>query len=240
MAKFDKKPILTIGMSHLVAIREAISDDERASINLLHVRESGYHDLFGEAQFTSAELRSTGAGELGPSYVFGMPFGNFHNLLGLVESPLPFDFLLDEHDDVDGNRLFLPSAMVEEHFRAGLTTFSALYDLWRDAFREAKFYHVMSPPPVEDEDFILANPRSFVALREYGAADPAIRMKLYRLQCRLIERVCAAHGIQVIHPPADCLNERGFLRSDRATDPTHGNAQYGRFVLNKMLEFARV
>lgn len=239
MTGFSKKPVLILGMSHLVALKGAMNENERSSVNLVHIRGEKYQDAFGEAFFTPGEFKANGADALGPEYVFACPFGNFHNILGLVESPIPFDFKLDETDEVDESRSFIPLGLMTDHFKQNLRGTDAFYGSWKSIFPKAKFFHFLTPPPLEGGEKLFNRPSDFPGLKERGPTKASVRMKLYRLQCRVIEEFCAARGIGIVRPPQAALTESGFLRPDRATDPTHGNVEYGRLVLNQFFDLAK-
>lgn len=235
MTAFAPRKNVIIGMSHMVALKDAFPSCGHPDINLIQIIGDKYHNALGSEIWSTAEFKNNGRDTLSPARLFGSPFGNFHNVLGLVESPEPFDFIIDGDDELDDERLFVPHQMMLEYFENGNSQIAAFYVLWRSVFPHTEFFHLMSPPPLEGGAKLYNRPKIFPGLEEYGPTKRAVRLKLYSLQCRVIEAVCAKHGVSVIKPPAEAVCADGFLKADFATDPTHGNGRYGDLVLRQIL-----
>lgn len=96
-------------------------------------------------------------------------------------------------------------------------------------------YHIMVQPPLEDDALALAmTPFKLAEVPVFDVSKATLRFKVYRLCCSLIEAWCADHGIPILFPPAEAVNQRGFLKPEFALNTTHGNQSYGQLVLDQM------
>jgi hypothetical protein len=98
--------------------------------------------------------------------------------------------------------------------------------------------HVIPPPPKSDNAFIQENHETLFAsgnIASHGVSSPALRMKFWTLQARVLEKICTEMGIEVMAPPAAARDKSGFLKRDYyANDATHANHSYGELLLREV------
>lgn len=232
------KPALVIGQSHTEALSEALADKNIADIRVINYNRPE-SEIYRKGVFDPRMVA-----DIEPSVVISMISGNFHNVLGLIEYPTPFNIMdsRDQVDDVDKRRVNIPYAVMFDYLntvmRAGflqvLLTIRALYDL--------PMYHVCSPPPHPDSDFIKENPGGYFSDKVHlGVSPPALRLTLYKLHSRIFQEFCEENGIGFIPPPAEAIDSQGFLAKPYwRRDPTHANAAYGALVSQQIHDLVGV
>ena len=98
--------------------------------------------------------------------------------------------------------------------------------------------HIIPPPPKGDNDFIQQYHESLFAnegISTNGVSSPALRMKFWKLQTRVLEDVCKEMGVDLMMPPAASRDPDGFLiKNCYARDATHGNSDYGELILKEV------
>jgi hypothetical protein len=168
--------------------------------------------------------------------VFSMIGGNQHAVFSTIQHPQRFDFLEpDAAPDFDENAQILPYRMIEAHFEDGLRRGDgkSLKSL-REA-TSARVVHIMAPPPKADNAYIEEYHETVFAregIAAQGVSSPALRMKFWKLQTRILEMLCRELGIEVMMPPAGACDADGFLaREYYSKDATHANPAYGELVL---------
>lgn len=92
-------------------------------------------------------------------------------------------------------------------------------------------------PPIGDQADQRAAQNTLMAhFVNADIAPPPLRMKIFDVQTDVYTRCAAAFGAVFLEPPAAALTQDGFL--DMAfwatADPTHGNAAYGRLVIDQI------
>jgi hypothetical protein len=160
--------------------------------------------------------------------------GNAHNALNLLEHPRPFDFVLPERPD-----LMVPGAELVPfgYVKRIIHRLAEPYILNMLTLREAvsgAVYHIESPPPCGDNQYILDHLEGYF---KDQATDPRIaprelRYKLWRLHSNLIREACEACGVTFVPAPPGTQYEDGFLQSEGyGGDSTHAGPWYGDRVL---------
>lgn len=231
--------ILAVGQSHVAAIQRAARTH----------REMWPDEPRTRVIHTLAEPYASEGEEFGPlaraaildqiarhqPRLVSMLGGNAHNLMSLMRSARPYDFILhgeEEGPPLDPDAELIPEALVraalEERLQKDFWRLRTLHDI------AGPFIHVESPPPVIDDAFIRERAEDYFRDepgREIVPASPGVRWRVWRLNARIIrERVEALGGRFLPVPPA-VLDEQGFLRLDLAADPTHGNEAYGELLI---------
>lgn len=169
--------------------------------------------------------------------VFCCVGGMEYNLLGLVESPEPFDFLYGSESWILPGRKLVPQGLIRAALIARMRSAKGRTEKIRSQF-DCPFIWVAPPPPFGDLEGTQKWPTAFVSIVEQGIAPKEIRQKWYSAQIDLLQEDCRQAGIGFMPAPAQALDEQGFLRRefwDR--DPTHGNAEYGAAVIDQMKGF---
>ena len=98
---------------------------------------------------------------------------------------------------------------------------------------------VESPPPIPDAAKI-AQLRAVPAGGEYGITPFAVRKKLWRLQCSLMQQYCDQLQVDYLPVPEEALDSDGALDPrayEGINDPTHMGEWYGQFVVRQIDEW---
>lgn len=166
--------------------------------------------------------------------------GSAHTVLGMVEHPRPFDFVLpaDPELPVDERREIVPAEAVRAKLAeiAGpyLATLPALLDA-----AAAPVIQLQPPPPVADVGRIAPHvPWSLFPGQPRAIAPKWLRYKLWRLHGELIAAACARFGIAFLPAPEAAQDEEGFLAAAYDEDGAHANAAYGALVLEQVRQAA--
>lgn len=237
----SRSRILVFGDSHTDALEQArkqragSGDDPIRVLRFLKIKNG---KEFGNVTLDAATamVAESPAGELVASTIGG----NQHQIFGLVQHPVAFDFIepgSPKPPDSEPYEL-IPYRTMWAVFEKGLRG----KDGQRlTALREAigrPIYHVKPPPPKESTAHILK--RHETTFREAGLAErgvtPApIRLKLWRLQCAVLESLCTEWGIRILPPPEGTQTPEGYLKPEYyGNDATHANAAYGELVLRQL------
>lgn len=228
-------PILIIGQSHsealLAAQRQLESPDvEIENLNARHRELKVADKIKMNGYLPSKRSRKLVASMIG---------GNFHNTFGLIENVVRFDFAVPGEDDfvLSEGRQLVTYELIKHYFteimnRGFLQSIKAL----RDFYAPSRFIHICSPPPIEDNDHIIAHPGGvFKSKVQLGVTPSKLRRKLYDLHSHVVEEFCKVQGIDLLLPPGQAVTSEGFLaRPYWMADPTHANAAYGQLVLDQL------
>ena len=170
--------------------------------------------------------------------------GNQHNVVGLVQHPVPFDVLLsDDRDAIREGAQVIPAAAMLEYFEAGIRRGDGmLIKRLRDGAR-GRFYHLCPPPPKEDEQHILKSHETNFAragILERGVSPAPLRARLWTLQGRVLEKLCEEWDVELLPPPGKAVSHAGFLKPEYfSADATHANTAYGALVLLRLAKIAK-
>ena len=224
---------LIIGESHTEAVKRALQDQPNESILLVNVKS------LPQSPFaTKGAVRPGYLKELSFDRVISMIGGNFHNSIGLIESPMPFDFFspFEAPADASSGRTIIPYHDMLHFFRSAMTSgylkkISAL-----EQHFSLPTYHIAPPPPIADSTHIALNPGGFFADKVIqGIAPSSLRMKLYRLHGLVLQEFCESERITLILPPPTAVDSGGFLAQKYwKKDPTHANTMYGHLILKQL------
>lgn len=227
--------LLLIGMSHANAVRMALTPSEQASVDFLSFQlipdlvcaQTGVvnFDLFPQAR---------------PDVVALSIGGNSHNVLGMFNHPRPFAIGDPEHGRIpaDPARAFIPLDAVHAMFVENMAVLFGHADQIHARYPGVPFVYLSAPPPIKDEAHIRAHPGVFVEKLDLGFSPPALRRALYAAQGHAYARQATRHEATLMPAPTQALTSDGFLDlAFAAKDPTHGNAAYGRLVLEQIETF---
>lgn len=233
--KVDIMRIVFLGDSHTHALIRALAkSDKDKELDAVDVRR------IKDGQTNDKEIPANLASIYPADAVYCCLGGTEYNLLGLIESPAPFDFLLTPDDSV------LPGRQVVSH---GLVK-AALLSRMRSALNrtaeiraqyDCPFTLVAPPPPFAELDGNTNLPRAFLPYLDRGIAPASVRRKLYAIQMLLLEEHCREEGLPLMLAPEEARDADGYLRRNYwNNDPTHGNANYGKAVIGQIrsLQFA--
>jgi hypothetical protein len=176
---------------------------------------------------------------LGPQdLVVSMIGGNQHAVYSTVQHPQRFDFFsLDVEAFDDGGAEFIPYRAIEDIFERGLRAGDGRSLKAIRSATVARVIHILPPPPKGDNEHIAQNHESLFAkdLPQNGVSSPELRLKFWKLQTRVLMRICQELGIELVSPPTRGVDEAGFLRPEfYANDATHANWLYGERILREI------
>lgn len=250
MSKIVNRAILAVGHSRLGAIRRAyqpyLKGDgarpfEFTFLRLLDdifqpniVSEKGVDNLH---ELIPARFKEM-VHQVNPDVIISCVMGNEHNFLALLNHPRRFDFYLPARPDLltDESAEVLPVALVEDLIRARLKKFS-LYLSVLAPLSNGRMLHVPPPPPVASASHIEAHPAMFEKrLQNRGVSPAPFRLKVWLLTCEIQRQLCEDVGVAFYGLPRAVFDADGFFaRSYWNEDPTHGNTEYGKLILDDIV-----
>jgi len=179
------------------------------------------------------------ASGLGPDdLVVSMIGGNQHAVYSTVQHRHRFDFFSPDVDFIDeAAPQIIPYRAIEDVFDTGLRTGDGRSLEALNAATKARIVHVLSPPPKEDSAHIVQYHETAFKkdLPKRGVSAAELRLKFWKLQSRVMRRICSELDIEVMEPPKRAVDEAGFLRSEfYAADATHGNWRYGERIIREV------
>ncbi len=239
--------LLYIGHSHLTALQRGaglLEPDEGGNTRVFKrmdnkltnpkaVREAGGWDAVKPAV---ARAMNEILSPLASDVIVSCIGGNMHSVLGLTNSPRPFDFVLPERPDLEmqGGVDVVPYGMVRRQLK---TSMLPHLDMMLIARRPGKrVLHLAPPPPIESAQHISAFPNKFAdRIEEFGIAPAVLRWKFWHASVSIMQELCAEADIEFLSVPAAACTPSGFLATQCwADDPVHGNATYGALVLRNV------
>ncbi|SIT22291.1 hypothetical protein SAMN05421774_11152 [Gemmobacter megaterium] len=177
-----------------------------------------------------------------PNYICQCVNGNFHNVLGIVENPVPFSVGEENYGSapVGNGRWFIPSSVMMDVFQARFERACKAIESVFAAFPESTRLYLNPPPPVADWEHIKAYPGVFSDNIHLGPAPNDLKIRLYELQTAYFENVARVQAASFIRAAPETLTSDGFLRADYYNaDPTHGNMRYGQVMLEEIFKNAQ-
>lgn len=236
--------ILILGMSHVRALRSALTAEDEALVEVINLRLAS--DVFD----SKTQKLSLGARNWSDFDVVCLSMGgNLHNVFSLMEGREPFalgDAQLGRVPTQDMTRHFVPRDMLTAEFARRLKPMLQQERVAHEHFPRARFIHLCPPPPVRALRPSAASTTTLAAevlLRFQMVFEAApssdLRRRIFDVQREIYAANASALGAVFLEPPAEAITPDGLL-DDRYwdDDPTHGNAAYGRLVLRRVLELA--
>lgn len=169
--------------------------------------------------------------------VVSMIGGNQHAVYSTIQHPQRFDFFSPDVDSLDEAAEIVPYRAIEDAFDYGLRKGDAVsLEAMRSATR-ARLIHILPPPPKQDNEHIVQHHETLFRkeLPERGVSSPELRLKFWKLQARVLLKICDELNIEVVMPPQRTVDEAGFLRPEfYANDATHGNWLYGEQIIREV------
>lgn len=225
---------LVIGMSHVEAVSCNLTPEleNKISICALNSEKKVYDIKRNRLNLKSIKPK-------GLSDVFISLGGNFHTIFGLIENPVPFAVTSKTlRSDVElTKRWNIPFSVMKQHFARHVERVLGHIDPIAEHFAGSNLHMLCSPPPIQDDQHILANPGIFRPRLHLGITPKSVRLALYQMHTEIYHERSKALGINFIQPPIEAVDPKGFLGDAYVNnDPTHGNAKYGELVLRQILE----
>ncbi|MEK0446638.1 MAG: hypothetical protein RLZZ399_1959 [Verrucomicrobiota bacterium] len=164
-------------------------------------------------------------------------FGTAHNVFGLLKHERPFGIFDPDLPMLspDSNCEFVPANCFRDLLLGLWGRKNVLSDL--QSASSARVYHMMPPPPKEDNDYIRSKIVRYrdKIVGEHDVNDPSLRLSLWRLEMKCLNEFCKSLQIGFISPPEASFTEKGFLKADfYAADATHANSDYGQLVIEQL------
>jgi hypothetical protein len=175
-----------------------------------------------------------------PAAVLCFSSDSFGFAVGAFKSPRPFDFALPGRDDLEliPGAEIIPYGLMAEAALLANTYWSQMISVAVEC-GHAPVYSVCVPPPVASfEPFLptLSNDSIRSKLERFGEAPKALRYKTWHVQAEADCRKAAAAGAGFLRPPAEALDDDGFLGADFAGDLIHANPAYGNLILRQLAD----
>ncbi len=234
-------PLICVGHSHIGAISKGAALTNRSIVEF-RLRETGNAEKASKKEMSNFIGEKLGAAitEHQTKRVFTFCGGGTPAVLGLVQHPQRFDFVLPDDDELpfDAAAIPLPFAAVRA------TMARRIRKHWRILrqiveLTSARLIQVESPPPPMDEDFVT---RAAVTkyddsdVKDFGISSPYLRYKFWKLHSNLFEEFCTKAGIGYFKNPPEVFDEAGFLAEPYWGDYVHANAHYGAVILRHLEE----
>lgn len=256
LGRVSGRRILGIGHSHILSIQFSLNSQKkdleeklRLKFQTIWLGDDRYKNFRehvgngGVEGFVWAKEIASEIKKLNPQtdILFSAFGGNAHNILGMVQHPRPFDFILSASPALPLNEgvELVPEAVVE----LALTGQGGFPEtLWclraARSMYSGRIVHIESPPPIKDAGYLNNYAGAFKDQFEtYGISPPFLRYKLWKLHSTLIKKECMLLNIEFIECPLDFVDEEGFLKSNGlAMDTTHANGAYGESVIKQLIK----
>ncbi len=171
---------------------------------------------------------------------FSLFGGNAHNIMGLVNHPEPFDFLMSHESEnklIKGAKLIPINVIKKAMMRQGgyPETISCLRALRE--FYSGEIIQFESPPPIPSKAHLLKYAGPFKdSFRKYGPSPAYLRKKLWKVHSELVKNECKNLGINFISHPSSMIDSNGFL-IEKAwdLDTNHASSIYGRALIDQLI-----
>lgn len=244
----EQRKLLCIGHSHLNCVANSIAArrqhvagfEERYDTRIIQLRRAPFHPNFvqekGERRLAphcidalESELR-----DYRPDAVLAMINGQEYQVISIVNHPQPYDFPYPGDDTpLRADAEIIPYAVM----RAQLTRLTELaVSIFLEPLGEllaSPVYLVVPPPPIPDENHILAYPGPFAEqAKQHGIAPAPFRRKMWNLYRDVLKAEGERFGAIVLDPPAASVNDGYFVEEYWPNDPVHGNVKYGHAVFD--------
>jgi hypothetical protein len=243
------KAMFCIGSSHVTALREGhyerARDGKTGGFDTwLQIGAMGPH--FKDNEFvTSAALDAEFAAKIADaevSAIFLCCGGGEHGGLAMFDI-WPFDFHMPDDDprlEIRGNCEIIPYDVIAATCAFYVAKAVPFVQRIR-SLTSLPMYHILPPPPPAGEGYTREHAgQTFCKLLDkHGLSPSPLRHKVWRLCCTSARRTYEGMAIPVIEPPAEALDERGFLAPlYQKLDMMHGNEDYGALVVDRMVSIA--
>ena len=226
---------MLIGNSHASVIKLA-ADAASFPLRVIAFAVGPKPHVNSEVPAELSAFHPTIAAAISQGDVFSAIGRSMHERLFLMQHPRKFDFVLPDHVELpmQADAEIVPWGAVHKTCANALELDLKIIALAHQV-TTGLFVHVMVQPPLEDDALALAmTPFTRAQVPVFEVSKASLRLKIYRVCCSITQEWCAERGIPILLPPAEAINERGFLKPQFALNTTHGDRAYGSLVLNQM------
>lgn len=229
--------LLIVGNSHVQCLSSAAHHSAQRNVEVVNLSQIPHQRTASPDEIASQVVDMVK--EKRPDAICLCIAGNEHNILGLIEDPLPISI----GDAAEGavprglnGRWFIPRAVAVDSFRKWLDFLPKRCKALYESFPEARRLYMMPPPPISDWSHILENPGVFADKIHLGPAPDELRICLYGIQIEVLGEAAGMCGAEIVSVDPVAVDGSGFLKRDfYGADPTHGNALYGNLMLTRIL-----
>jgi hypothetical protein len=229
--------ITIIGHSHVAAIQAAYEklDTPHHEVRFAQLNSPEYKPLYSSGKVVlpsilMEEIERTKS--CGGNFILSIG-GAHHNVLGLTNHPIPFSIT----DYVEG-KSHIPRTVFYDVMRHQLSWQLKIMHAVVESVHPEKFVQLQSPPPVDDDIYLMKAPGVYgEQMSEYGIAPARERFIIWRIQSDIFEQTTLSLGGQFVTAPKSMVADNGFLDRKAWRDPTHGNIHYGHAVLAQIQDF---
>ena len=227
----------TLGSSTCSSSRDQRAAGSEVDVNgISHSQIAENHRCIAPHNQNSSNFRHTCATPSRGHYCISAIGGNAHNVFGLVEFEVPFDFVLPSREDLGADPVLdlvpvdLVAKLLEDRVRPALAMIDELHSIVGE-----RILVLESPPPIGDNSHILKHSGPYF-LRRYGRdwkiVSPAFRYKIWRVSSALYIDFCSRRSIEFLPAPAETMEDGMFLRPEGwPPNATHANRWYGEKVI---------
>jgi hypothetical protein len=228
----SRKEILVIGNSHTTAMAAALDDETRPRIDVVNLAS-----YFDPVNRRNKVLPPDIVELFQPERIFCTFGGSEHNVFGLLEAPIRFDFMTATESAVEAGRRIVPYALIraalEQAMQNAIKHTRELHRL----YPHCPITHLCTPPPFRAIAEGRVLPRVFQDHLHLGITPASIRRKLHQVHSDIARDACVAMGVGFMDVPSGCTDDDGYLLPEFwSKDPTHGNAKFGALLIGRMLE----
>lgn len=229
---------LVIGNSHTASMTNALRDNENQSIDIYWLKNNKPPDR-GNIELDDAIKLIKALGR--DDFLFVSLIGTYHNIMGLIKHPIPFDFY-ESSPSADRPRsdyCLIPHNVMRSEMDRMLEGSGTVKALAKAAV--CATYIISPPPPKGNHEFIFARTRAYrgTVLDSASINDAAIRAKMWRLEMDCMADWATSNSMRFLPAPAESLSGEGYLTEEYyGADVTHANDAYGALVLDQIAAIA--
>jgi hypothetical protein len=173
--------------------------------------------------------------------VFLFAGGSEHFRWSLTPGPQPFDFVDPVEDD---GKAPIGQVVPYELFMSYARDNARYMDDVVNAVRSVAsvpLVQFVAPPPVRDLPARVAlRPDMLEQLGEFSVSPVHFRVKIWRATARALADACQKLGVACLYPPEEAMDHYGCLREELVSDVVHGNIDWGRLQVRRLLDRAGV
>lgn len=239
MMKIDL-PVVVIGQSHTYALKNGIEANIKSGVFAENSAKFSFINTYDFADYFKGGGVAVEFMEKFDrnSHFVSMFGGQLHNIFGLIEHPIKFDFFCDNStvNSIDVGRTIIPYQLMKLHFRKTLDVFPLHAMKQLKEYFTGKNIHLSSPPLIASEDCIRKTTVYFRDKLANGIAPISLRKKLYDLHSDVVSSACREIGFTYIYPPNEAVDASGMLLEKHWDDSTHAAPSYGQILHRQVLE----
>lgn len=249
IAQGRKPRVIIFGDSHTEAVRRAFYFKDRSSlygdIEIYRIRKIKSGKVIGDIPLERFSKKIKALNE--DDWVISLVGGNQYAMISTLR-PCPDVYLVDPSEPSDqksvacyGPATIIPRRAMKSYLASGIGNLDGAVLARIRASTRARVVHILPPPPKQDNEFIRRSHDTVFAPAGCIGIDPSepqFRLKCWQLQRECLEELCGEIGIEVLPPPADTVDDGGFLKPFYyGKDVTHANRRYGDRLLREIARF---